>query len=482
MARSDNERIVANAILNTIKTVVGVIFPLVTFPYVTRVLGVEALGTYTFGASLISYFLLISALGISTYGIREGTQYRDDQKKIDCFVSEVFSINLFSTVVSYVFLIVCLVVVPKLHSYSTTILILSMEMIMTTLGVTWVCNIYEDFLFITVRTLAMQFISLILTLTLIKKPKDLYFYVAIIVLANSGSNLFNLFYIRRKYCKFRFTFHINWKKHLKPILIIFSTSVAITVYVSSDTTMLGFMTNDYQVGLYGTAVKVYTIIKNVLAAILMVLIPQFTLMFSSGDKEKSDLLFSKMFNVLTALMLPICVGLFSLSDDVILLISGSEYIGAASSLRLLSIAVIFSLYAYMYTQCVLIPIKEEKIVFRATSISAFVNIGLNLILIPIWGIDAAAVTTIIAEFITFLVAFFYSRKTVKLIAFGKNLISTLIGCFCIFLTCLACRTMDSLPVRVVVSVLGSIMAYVIALVLSKNPVLGQLKEMILKQR
>lgn len=474
-------KITKNALLNVTKTVLGILFPLITYPYVSRVLGVENLGIYTFSFSFLSYFLLIAALGISTYGIREGTQYREDKQQIESFVSELFSINMISTIVAYILLVILLYAIPFMLPYRKAVLILSAEILFTTLGVSWVCNIYEDFFAIAIRTIAFQILSLLLIFVFVRSSQDLYKYVAILLLSNSGANLVNYFYIRRKYCKFRFTTHIDWKRHLKPILIIFSTTVAITVYVSSDTTMLGFMTNDYQVGLYGTAVKIYTIIKNVLAAILMVLIPQFTLMFARRDREESDTLFSRVFNILTVLMLPMCVGLFSLSEDVVLLLFGKDYSGAAAPLRLLSIAVTFSLYAYMYTQCVLIPIKKERIVFKATVISAVVNIGLNFVMIPLWGINAAAVTTIIAEFITFVIAFFYSRNAVSLVGVGKTLFSTIIGCICIFIICLVCRTLDSLLIRIIASVMGSVAMYIGVLLITRNPVLRQMKEMVLKR-
>lgn len=474
-------RITKNALLNVTKTVLGILFPLITYPYVTRILGVNNLGIYNFSFSFLSYFLLLAGLGISTYGIREGTQYRENRQQIELFVSELFSINVISTLVSYALLLFLLVLIPFLGPYRKAILILSIEILLTTLGVSWVCNIFEDFFAIAIRTIIFQLLSLVLIFSFVNTVHDLYKYLFILVLSNSGANIVNFFYIRRRYCKFHFTKRMAWKTHLKPILIIFSTMVAITVYVSSDTTMLGFMTNDYQVGLYGTAVKIYTIIKNVLAAILLVLIPQFTLMFAKGDKDQTNELFSKVFNILTTLMLPICVGLFSLSEDVVLLISGNEFIGSASPLRLLSIAVAFSLYAYMYTQCVLIPTKKEKIAFRATIISASVNIVLNFVMIPIWGINAAAITTIIAEFITFGISFFYSRKTVNLCGVNRNLITTIVGCVCVLVVCTLCRGIDSLYLRILASVLGSVIIYSAALLISQNPVLKQIQEMVLNR-
>ena len=478
MEETNSKCIVTNAILNTAKTVLGILFPLITYPYVSRVLGVKNLGIYTFSYSFLSYFLLLASLGVSTYGIREGTQYRDDKQKIESFVSELFSINILSTIVAYILLAVFLYAIPAMTPYRKVVLILCVEILFTTLGVSWVCNIYEDFLAIAVRTIAFQILSLVLILAFVRSSNDLYKYVSILLLSNSGANLVNYFYIRKKYCRFHFTLHIDWKKHLKPILIIFLTTVAITVYVSSDTTMLGFMTDDYQVGLYGTAVKIYTIIKNVLTAILMVLIPQFTLMFSRKNRKETDDLFSRVFSILTVLMLPMCVGLFSLSDDIVLLLFGTDYYESAAPLRLLSIAVAFSLYACLYTQCVLFPIKKEDIVFKATVISAIANIAMNFLLIPLWGINAAALTTIIAELITFAITFSYSRNSVSLVGVGKTLTSTILGCIGIFVTCLACRALDSLIIRILISVLGSVVVYLAVLLITRNPVLGQIRKMI----
>lgn len=469
-----------NVILNILKTSLGIIFPLITFPYISRVLGVEKIGIYNFSASFVSYFLLLSALGISIYGIREGIQYRDNNKKISYFISQIFSINIISTLISFILLILSLLLMPFLNKYAITILILSLEMFFTTLGVSWVCNIYEDFLFITIRTMTMQVISLILTFTLVKSIDDFYKYIIIIVLANSGANILNFFYIRKHYCHFYFTLKIEWKQHIKPILIIFSTTVAITVYVNSDITMLGFVTSDYYVGLYSTSVKIYTIIKNVLAAFLMVLIPQFSLLFSKGNKKDISVFFSKVFNMLTLLIIPMSLGLFILSDDIVVLISGKEYIAASKSLRLLSIAIIFSLYSYMYTQCVLIPLKKESIVFKITLISAIINIFLNFILIPLWGINATALTTIIAEILTFVISYIESKKYIQLIDINKNLFSVMLGCVSISIVCFFARSINNYIIRISISIIISIVVYLLILIITKNNILNEIQSLLKK--
>ena len=468
MINCEHRRIAFNATLNAIKTISGIVFSLITFPYVTRVLGIEKVGIYDFSASVISYFSLMASLGISIYGIREGSRYRNDKIRINKFVSEVFSINFISTIISYILLGLCLIIIPRLQTYSAALLILSVEIIFTTLGSAWVCNIYEDFLFITVRTLVISLISLVLTLMIVRKPDDLYLYIAIITLSSSCSNLWNFFYIKKKYCDFRFTLKIDWFHHFRPIMIIFSTTLVITVYVSSDITMLGFMTSDYEVGIYGISVKIYKIIKSIFAALMMVLIPQFSQAFAKEGQHRLQYFFSEVFNILTVLMLPMIVGLYLTSDDIIMLITGNMNIEASQSLRILSIAILFSLYAYIYTQCILIPVRKEWFVFKATVVSAVVNVLLNFVLIPIWGINACAVTTVIAELIVFIIAFFEGRKILSLFDVQRNLITSIIGCFGIVVVCWGARNIDHYIIRFGVSVVASTIVYLLILNLLKN--------------
>ncbi|MCR5231950.1 MAG: flippase [Acholeplasmatales bacterium] len=476
-----SNNIAKNAFLNTTKTILGILFPLVTYPYISRILGVENIGIYNYSYSFLSYFLLIGGLGVATYGIREGTQYRDDKCAIQQFVSELFSINILASFLSYLLLFILLIAIPFLSSYSSSIAILSIEIIFTTVGVSWVCNIYEDFFIIAIRTIIFQILSLVLIFLFVKSTEDLNNYLIILLISNSGANIFNFFYIRNKYCHFKFTLKIDWKRHLKPILIIFSTSIAITVYVNSDNIILGFMTNDFQVGLYGTAVKIYTVIKNILAAILMVMIPQFSLLFAQKDYKHISLFLSKVINVLTLLMLPMCVGLFCLSEEIVILISGEEYLQASLPLKFLSIAVAFSLYSYLFSQCVLIPNKQESLVFRVTFYSALLNVCLNLILIPFWGICAAALTTILAELMTVLILYHYSKLYFEFHKIKWNLLSVLIGCLCIYLVCYIMKIINSFTLKILSSIGVSIIVYILCLFFTKNKVFSNLCIILIKK-
>lgn len=228
-----------NAVLNVFRTVIALIFPLITFPYISRVLQVENLGKVNFVNSIISYFILIAILGVKTYGTREGAALRDNRDKFQRFYSQVFTITLITTLISYILLFLVVTLVPSLHSYTVLFVILSTSVILTTLGNEWVCSAYEDYFYITVRGIVIQIISFILIFAFIHDSTDYYKYAVILVFSSTGANIFNFIYTR-KYIKHKITLKPQFKIHTKPLLILFASTLATSIYVSSDTIILGF--------------------------------------------------------------------------------------------------------------------------------------------------------------------------------------------------------------------------------------------------
>lgn len=361
-----------NAILNGGKTVLNMLFPLITFPYVSRVLQSENLGKYNFSQSIITYFIMIAGLGISQYAIREGAKYRDNREQYENFASEVFSINIISSLISYVLLFICVFNIGKLYPYRIIILIFSLEIFFTTIGTEWIFSTFEEYGYITVRSIVFKVISMLLLFLLVKDADDYLKYAGITVFANVGANSLNYFYLKKR-CQLHFTLKCNWERHLPPVLIMFASSIAIQIYVNSDMTMLGLMCNDKVVGIYTVAAKIYNIVKNMLSAVLVVIIPRAALLLGQNKHEEYKKLIQDILNALIVLVVPAVVGLFCLSQEIVDLIAGLGYEQANSSLRLLSIALLFCLMGWLFNDCVLIPARKEKIVLMATTISAIAN-------------------------------------------------------------------------------------------------------------
>ena len=463
-----NKFIGVNALLNAIKTIFSIIFPLITFPYISRVLGVENIGIYNFSTSVVSYFTLLAGLGINTYAIREGARYRNNKKEISEFCSEVFSINLISTLISYGILAVCLFFLPSLRYDVLIILILSVSICFTTLGCEWVFNIYEEFGYITIRTILFQVLSVILMFVFVKNKHSLIQYVLITVLATSGANIINIF-ARKKFCDIRFRFGVKLKKHLLPIFILFANSIAMTIYLNSDVTILGLISGNYYVGLYSVATKVYTMLKSLLGALIVVSIPRLSSYLGAENKKQYVETSSIILNALITIAVPAMVGTFALSDEIVLILSGREYIAASMSLKILSVALVFSIFSWFYTSCVLVVNKQDRSVLKATTLAAVANIVMNVILIPYFNQNAAAFTTALAELISAFVCYLYGRKYFRANLQKNDIISVLMGSVLILLICYLVRLcISSLCVSIVVSVVISMIVYGAVLVLFRN--------------
>ncbi len=385
-----------NAILNMLKQIMQVIFPLITIPYITRVLLPENYGKINTGNAMISYISLIAGLGVASYAIREGSILRNDNEKLNNFSCQVFSINIVSTVFSYVVFAGVIFLIPHYRDYWLLLLIQCVSVLFTTIGADWINTIEEDYLYLTIRYIVFHFFSIILMFIFVKKPEDYYVYAAITLVTSVGPNLFNVFYIRR-YIKIHFTFQIEWKKHLPPILVLFGNAVAITIYVSSDITMLEIFKGASEVGIYTVSTKIYSIIKQILNALLVVSIPQMTASLWNNDRKSYLELGKKILSALITIMIPLVIGIIAFRNEAILLAGGTVYLSAGSSLLILSFAVFAALLATFFSSCVMIPLRKEKVILAGTVFSAIINVVLNLFFIPALGSNGAAVTTLISE-------------------------------------------------------------------------------------
>lgn len=460
-----------NAFLNGFRSVLNLLFPLITFPYVSRILQASGTGKYNFANSIVSYFLLIAALGITNYAVREGAKLRDDRQKISEFASQVFTINMISTLISYVLLFLSLIIFKKLQSYTAAILIFGLQIFFTTIGVEWIYTIFEDYAYITIRSIIFKIISMILLFIFVRQRSDYLNYVAITVFSTVGSNILNYFHAKN-FCDIRITFKIDWKQHLKPILVIFATGIATQIYVNSDITILGILKNDYLVGIYSVSSKIYAIVKSLVQAIVVVAVPRLSMLLGKRETRQFRFLLSKVTNSLAMFTFPVTVGLYMLAPQVIDIISGKGYLRGVSSLRLLCPALLISVFSWILAYCVLLPAKRENKFFISAVVSAILNISLNFVLIPLMAENGAAITTTIAEFIMLVMIIFYSKDIltgVYNLEFYRDVISYFFGSIAIIGACLVSNSLfQSLFMQVFMAVILSVIVYILVLIVCGN--------------
>ena len=410
MKKSKSKSLTTNFIFNAIKTIMVVIFPLISFPYVSRVLGVEGLGNVNYAISIISYYGLVATLGIGSYAVREGVKIKGDRIKFSAFAKEIFTINAITTFIAYVALFISLYfnIFP---GYNKILLACSLTIIFNFLSVEWIFQTMEEYVYISIRTIVFQFIALILMLLFIKNQNDTLLYAYITVFASGGYCVFNLINIS-KYVDFKVKHRPEIKKHIKPILIIFGTTVSVSIYMNLDIVMLGQMFGDYQVGLYTAAIKLNTIIKNIIVSASVVVLPRAsTYIACKAYKEYKELL-SKVANYNMMFSVPAAIGLACLSKNILLLFSGKEYLGAVFASSVLSLNIVFAAIDNIFYNQILIPNNKEKLACVGTIIGACTNLILNFFLIPLFALNGAAIATLISELIVFIFFVVSIRKII----------------------------------------------------------------------
>lgn len=385
-----------NMLMSVIQTMANFLFPLITFPYVARILMPEGTGQVAFVQAVVSYFAYIADLGITTYARRECAKLRDSREQLSHFVKEMLYLNIITTIVAYVVLGVCIFFIPKFKGYTLLFVVISFTILLQTLGMEWLYQALEKYTYITVRSLIFKAVAVVLTFCLIRDANDVVMYAFINIFAVSASNLLN-FFNTRHYVVWNTREKCDIRKHLKPILTFFFASLIITVYGNFDKVMLGIMKNDGIVGLYSAAAKIESLILSVSTAITSVLVPRMAIYFYRGEDKEGKILATKSLRVTLTLMLPIVGFTFLNASDVITLICGEDYILAVPTLRVLLVCVLMLSLTNLFGNQILIPKGHEKRYSQSVFVGLFINLGLNFALIPNLDSQGAAIATLATE-------------------------------------------------------------------------------------
>lgn len=471
--------ITVNVALNCLRTVLKMLFPLITYPYISRVLGVTNLGKINFASSIVSYFTIIASLGITNYAIREGSRYKNDEELRNKVFNQLFSVNFIMMVISYILLAVVLIFFDSLTSYVPLILIQSSILFFNWIGIEWIYNIFEDYVYITIRVILVYIISMILLFSFVHEPKDYLIYACINVIATGGFNIFNYVH-SKKYFRPKIIKDNKFSSHIRAMLVLAVNLIAVTIYVNSDATIIGFLLGDNQVGLYSVAVKVYSIIKEMLLVIIVTVFPRASYYYYN-EKEKYNDLIKTITGVLVLLCIPACVGLFSLRKEIIYILFGSEYSVSGDVLGILAISIIFSVIGTAYATLVLMVTKKEKTIAIITIISALINIGTNFIMIPLIGIGGAAITTAFSEGFSMFAFVAISKEYNKYIIGGSG-IRAFIGSGIIFIVCMLIKNISNNNlIIIIISVIASGLSYFLLLVITREPLVKRWLTMLINK-
>ena len=398
-----------NATLNIIKQCMNLLFPLITFPYSSRVLNPEGIGKVNFALSIVSYFSLLAGLGIGKYATREAAKIRDDKTLLSKFTKEILAINFTTTIISYALFFIALFAVPRFSEYRALLCICSSTILFNTLGMEWLYNAKEEYVYTTVRGMFFQVFSLILLFTTVKTKDDYIRYAAINVISSVGSNILNFINIRRL-VNFKIKDQREIKKHIRPILILFAASVAVSLYNELDKTMIGFISTEEQVGFYSASTKITKLVISLITAILAVISPRLS-NYAETDKKKYNKLLEKTFNIVLLLCVPFTIGLIIMAKPLTLFFCGEKFEPAIPIMQIMS-AIIFMIPLATFTHLqIFIPLRKDKYTFYPVLIGAIINAVFNAVLILKFGGVGAGIATVIAETSVTVVSFILVKKT-----------------------------------------------------------------------
>lgn len=475
----------SNFIFNLIHSTVGLLFPLLTFPYASRILLAEGIGTVQFFQSIIDYVALFSALGIPLYAIREIARVRNDVKETSKTTVEILLLHVGLTAIGYAAVFCMAVFVADIEANVHLFLLLSISLIFNALGCEWFYRGREDFRYIAIRGLIVRILSVIFLFLFVKDKDDIYHYALYTLGVTGGNNLLNFIHLRKFVRLGRLHGDkINPMRHLRPTLHVFALNVIISIYVNLDTVMLGLMTEPATVGYYTAAAKLSRISLTMVNVIGLILLPRMSALHCEGGTDEFNRLAQKSMDITVCINTPLFLGVIVMAPVLIRLFCGPSYEPAIKTLTILApVLPVIGMSNVMGIQ-ILYPQGKEHLVMIATAAGAVVNVILNLALIGSFAQNGAAAASVAAELCVTAMMAVVARKYLPFDwkSRSSRYAVYLVGAALMFFICFLVRRMqlgDMLSLMVVPA--AGIAVYCSVLLLFKDPLALEIKQIIVKK-
>lgn len=385
-----------NMVMNALLTMSSIIFPVITLPYVTRVLGAEGVGRVYFASSVIAFFAMFAELGIPVYGVRACARVRDDRAELSKTVREIMTANIIACAVVYFVFAIAVSTVPRLAEDRVLMIVMSSTMILNAVGAEWLYKALEKYTYITVRSVGFKFIALIAMFMMVRSEADYLTYGFITIFAASASNIVNLCTLHR-YVDLRPSGTHDIRRHLPGMLMLFALAAATTVYTNLDLAILDFMKGDAEAGMYGVAVRIKLVIVSLVTSVSAVLLPRNSFYYEKDRKDDFYRLLSVTMSIVMIVSVPAAVYFIMFAEESILILAGGKFLGAVTAMQIIMPSVVFIGISNIIGMQMLVPAGREKDVVIAAAIGAGVDLVLNLMLIPRFASAGAAAATLAAE-------------------------------------------------------------------------------------
>jgi O-antigen/teichoic acid export membrane protein len=397
-----------NYFYNLLLTLANLLFPILSFPYVSRVLGPEGIGRVQFVFSFALYFSIIASMGVPIYGMKEIARYKDDIKGRSKVFSELISIHALMCISLALIYLVVIFTIPYFATNKDMYLAATLLILLGFTAIEWVFSGMEEFKSIALRSVLFKIIGLGLLYTLIKGRADYRLYLYIMMFSFLGNNILSLFLIRSK---IKPTFkNLHLRKHIMPLLFILATTLAASMYTEMDTVLLGFLSNDKTVGLYTAAVKLSKIAIPFVTSMGVILMPKIAKDFADKNFVQVQDTLNQTFKFLMFFAIPVVFGLALLAPEFISLFSGKEFLQATLSMRILSVLPLIIGLGHLFLFLILVPAGKNREMFLCVLCGLITSLILNILLTPHFHEVGSSIANIGSEIVVTGLYFYFIKK------------------------------------------------------------------------
>lgn len=397
-----------NFIYSSILTSANYVFPLIVYPYVSRVLGVTKIGACNFVDSIVQYFVLLSMFGITSIGIREIAKARNDKSRLNEVFNNLFWINALLTIVSVILLLFITYYAQDLYKYRKLLFIGVLKIVSNFFLTEWLFRGLEEFKYITLRTIIVKCLYVCSIFLFVNDESDYIIYYLLTVLMISANSIFNHHYARR-FIKFT-SKNIKLTLYLSPIVIMGLYSVMTSMYTTFNTAYLGFVAGDKEVGFYTTAQMLYGALLAFFGAFTGVMLPRMSSLLSEGKFERFKNLLERSANILFSYSIPFVILFIIYAPEIIELFAGKGFEGAIIPMQIsMPLMVIIGYEQIIITQG-LLPLDKNKAVLINAIVGAISGVLLSLLIVSTFKSVGSTIVWALSEICVLISASIFIKK------------------------------------------------------------------------
>ncbi len=412
-----------NVFYSGILTSINYVFPLIVYPYISRVLGVANIGLVNFIDSIINYFILFSMMGITIMGIREIAISKNNPKRLNETFSSLLSLNTISTAITLVFLILTTLLIPQLRQNYNLMIVGAIKLTGNLFLIEWFYKGIEDFKFITFRSISVRFIYVISVFLFVRKSDDVIIYFLLTSLSIVLNAIINIIY-SRKFVSFSLQ-DINLRKYISSFFTLGLYMLLTSMYTTFNITYLGFTSGDIQVGYYTTATKLYSISISLFSAFTTVMMPRMSSLLAENKIDEFKHKYQQSISILTLLTIPFIIFVLFFAKEIVYIISGPGYEGAITPMRIIIPLMFVIGYEQVLVIQTLMPLKKDKIIFRNSIYGAIISIAINIAIVRHMGATGSAINWVICEFFIFILSQSAVKKSLQIELNMKEILLTI---------------------------------------------------------